>query len=347
MLRIYARTRKIPPYALILTTLTSYRIHSIYVLRLFNDPFAVLLFYTAMNCFLYGKWFLGSTLYSLAVSVKMNILLYAPCLLLGYIACCGGIKGAILHVIWCAIIQLILGLPFLYEDPHAYITRSFNIGRIFDHKWTVNYRFLDRDIFENPYFHVGLLAVHLIILVAFLPSSWKFLTSYAKLKQIEVQLQPQLDHPEDKPKRQAKNADKSLSKDQQRFVDAYETALRRRSVDDSQFTVDFSSSAQLLVLPMFVANFIGVACARSLHYQFYCWYFHSLAYLAWCTHYPKPVIFLILGVVECCWNTYPSTGLSSGALHVCHVLLLFGVYRIMSKSANTVNESLINKTKTE
>jgi alpha-1,3-mannosyltransferase len=44
-------------------------------------------------------------------------------------------------------------------------------------------------------------------------------------------------------------------------------------------------ACQLLFLPLFSANLIGVAFARSLHYQFYVWYYHSLPYLLWCTPY--------------------------------------------------------------
>ena len=43
--------------------------------------------------------------------------------------------------------------------------------------------------------------------------------------------------------------------------------------------------SQLFLLPLFTANLIGVALSRSLHYQFYVWYFHSLPYLLWCTPY--------------------------------------------------------------
>lgn len=36
--RLYCKSQKVPPYVLILMSCTSYRIHSIFVLRLFNDP---------------------------------------------------------------------------------------------------------------------------------------------------------------------------------------------------------------------------------------------------------------------------------------------------------------------
>ena len=41
-----------------------------------------------------------------------------------------------------------------------------------------------------------------------------------------------------------------------------------------------------IVYPLFVANMIGISFSRSLHYQFYVWYFHTLPYLLWSTHLP-------------------------------------------------------------
>ncbi|KAL3272040.1 hypothetical protein HHI36_022502 [Cryptolaemus montrouzieri] len=109
--RILSLTAKIPPFALVISTLTSYRIHSIYVLRLFNDPVAVLLFYISLNLFISNKWILGSFFYSLAVSVKMNILLYSPCLLIAYLTNLTLLETCI-NLIVCAAVQLILGFPF-------------------------------------------------------------------------------------------------------------------------------------------------------------------------------------------------------------------------------------------
>jgi alpha-1,3-mannosyltransferase len=42
---------------------TAYRIHSIFVLRLFNDPLAMLLLYAAVYLFLQDRWLSGSALF--------------------------------------------------------------------------------------------------------------------------------------------------------------------------------------------------------------------------------------------------------------------------------------------
>ncbi|XP_031330350.1 lethal(2)neighbour of tid protein isoform X1 [Photinus pyralis] len=287
--RLYTKAEKLPPYALAFLTLTSYRIHSIYVLRLFNDPIAVLLFYASLNLFLANRWSLGSVVYSLAVSVKMNILLYAPCLLVAYLTNLGPI-ATVAQLAVCAAVQLVLGAPFLYANPVSYLRGSFDIGRVFEHKWTVNYRFLTRQAFENRYFHIVLLGLHLYLLFKFLPFARKYLESYAKLNSVR----------------------RDLDKSKNSKVKA---------------SINFNRNTQLFLLPFFVTNLIGVACARSLHYQFYCWYFHSLVYLGFCTKYSKTLVFCLLGVIELCWNTYPSTHLSSVLLHVCHATLLIGVYK--------------------
>ncbi|KAK7163577.1 hypothetical protein R3I93_007586 [Phoxinus phoxinus] len=65
--------------------------------------------------------------------------------------------------------------------------------------------------------------------------------------------------------------------------------------------------------------------SRSLHYQFYVWYFHTLPYLLWSGGVKKLAHLLrvlILGLIELSWNTYPSTNYSSLSLHVCHLIIL-------------------------
>ena len=290
--RIYAKTKKVPPYALILICCTSYRIHSIFVLRLFNDPVAVVLFFASLNAFLDEKWYLGSILYSFAVSVKMNILLFSPALLLAYLINLGLVKTAI-QLFICGVIQIILGLPFLIENPLAYIKGAFDLGRVFEFKWTVNWRFLPESIFIDKYFHIFLFVLHLLNLAIFTPGWVTYLKSYSKLKTVGREIEPQ---------------------------------LRKKE------KLDMSTLSQLFILPFFTANFIGITFSRSLHYQFYVWYYHTLPYLLWCTNYSTVTRFVILGIIELCWNTYPSTIYSSIGLHVCHILLLFNLYRNTAKS---------------
>ncbi|XP_029177019.1 lethal(2)neighbour of Tid protein [Nylanderia fulva] len=295
VLKIYARTRKVPPYVLILMCCTSYRIHSIFVLRLFNDPIAMLLLFASVNAFLDDRWYLGSVLYSLAVSVKMNILLFAPALLVAYL-CILGLCKTLIHLSICASVQLILGLPFLLENPIAYIKSAFNLGRIFEFKWTVNWRFLPEEVFVHPYFHHFLLFLHVLTLLYCLRIWIVYMESYAKLKDVEKNLKSQV--PE---------------------------------------KIDYMCVvSQLFVYPLFMSNFIGIMFSRSLHYQFYVWYYHTLPYLAWCTEYKTVVRLTVLGVIELCWNVYPSTIFSSTALHICHIILLYG--SLKTKSDNTIKK---------
>lgn len=303
VLRIYIKSKKLPPYVLILTCLTSYRIHSIFALRLFNDSIAVILLYASLNAFLDFKWNLGSFLYSLAVSVKMNILLFAPALLLGYLTTLG-LKETLKQLAICAGLQIILALPFLLTNPINYILNAFNLGRVFLYEWTVNWRFLPEDIFLSKKFHITLLLLHLLLLGVFYKTSALYMKSYSKLKKLEKYIKPQL---------------------------------------KKKLTFNMSTSSQLFLMPMFLSNFIGVSCSRSLHYQFYIWYFHSLPFLLWSTHYSIPTRLSILGIIELCWNTYPSTTMSSLSLNICHMAILYGIYKTQSILSNQVSKIEANK----
>lgn len=348
VLRLYGKSRKIPPYVLIITSFTSYRIHSIYALRLFNDPLAILFLYAAINLFMDGKWTAGSILFSLGVSVKMNILLFAPAILVLYITNLGYLK-TLKQLTICGLVQLILGAPFLLTYPVEYLKGSFDLGRVFEHKWTVNYRFLAREFFENKIFHLGLLGLHLVLLLVFLKPSIKYFQSYCRLRTIEQQFKPQIEAKNKEVK--AKNLKKKdmevrqrnkveeekLTPEQENLLKSIERGLDQTAgpkrpkklevevKEEEKYTIHFDQSTQLALLPIFLSNFIGIVCARSLHYQFYIWYFHSLPYLTWFTGFNTSFKFLILALIELAWNTYPSTEISSLLLHGCHLILLFGI----------------------
>ncbi|XP_031769815.2 lethal(2)neighbour of tid protein 2 [Galleria mellonella] len=362
VLRIYIKTRKVPPYVFLISILTSYRIHSIYVLRLFNDPIAVLMLYVSLNSFLDGKWYLGSIFYSLGVSVKMNILLYAPALFFFYLINLG-LKDTVKQLFICGIIQLVLGLPFIISNPIAYLKGSFDVGRVFNHTWTVNFRFLNVETFESKCFHLTLLAIHIVLLIIFLPMCIKYFKSYCRLKYVQKQVQPQIDAKNTESKRRKLNkskqkfdmkaeAQEKITKEQEDFLNSFEAMLQKSSQksgkkntkkpialeEDTYYNINFDILSQLFILPMFIVNFIGVACARSLHYQFYSWYFHSLPYLLWSCNFTVITRFLLLAVIELCWNTYPSTNLTSALLHICHFFILYGVYKKISSELNVASK---------
>jgi len=56
----------------------SKRLHSIFMLRCFNDCFAVLGLFSALYCYQSEQWHLGSFLYSTGLNVKMSLLLPLP-----------------------------------------------------------------------------------------------------------------------------------------------------------------------------------------------------------------------------------------------------------------------------
>ena len=273
---IYRKTRVLPPYMLFFMCCASYRIHSIFILRLFNDPVAMMFLYLAINLFLSGHWSMGSLVYSVAVSVKMNVLLFAPGLLIVMLVQ-NGIPTTAWHLTICAAVQIFLALPFLMVNPVGYLQRSFDLGRQFLFKWTVNWRFLPVHMFLNRYFHLLLLLLHLSMLLLFFLTRWR--TMFGGLRRI--------------------------------------LSTRRMS------TLLPSNG---IILPLFTANFIGMCFSRSLHYQFYVWYFHTLPYLLWWTQMPTVFRILLLGLIELCWNTYPSTVFSSSLLHVCHITILIALW---------------------
>uniref|UniRef100_A0A0M3ID10 dolichyl-P-Man:Man5GlcNAc2-PP-dolichol alpha-1,3-mannosyltransferase n=1 Tax=Ascaris lumbricoides TaxID=6252 RepID=A0A0M3ID10_ASCLU len=238
--RIYYKSRKIPvlqipSFVLIFLCCTSYRIHSIFILRLFNDPIAMLLFYIALNFWLSHQWLTGCIFYSLAVSIKMNVLLFAPAVFFILLLNNGPAKTTFLLAV-CGVVQLYIATPFLLYDPVSYLKRSFDLGRVFLFKWTVNWRFLREEVFLDKRLHVTLLVLHALLLLAFAGKVW--FRSHGGLVLLLHNLS---------------------------------RGLRTR----------IGSNEVLMAL--FTANLLGICVARSLHYQFYSWYFHSLPYLLFST----------------------------------------------------------------
>lgn len=74
-----------PPWTLVLLVLSK-RMHSLFMLRLFNDCIAMFIAYAALALLIRRRWSMGIVAFSAAVSVKMNVLLMAPPVLLVVLA---------------------------------------------------------------------------------------------------------------------------------------------------------------------------------------------------------------------------------------------------------------------
>jgi alpha-1,3-mannosyltransferase len=240
----------------------SKRYHSIFLLRLFNDGPTILMAYLSFWCFMARRWNVGCFIFSLAVSLKMNILLFAPGLL--YLLLQDSLVMTIPRLAICGVTQLVLGAPFLLRHPVSYIRKAFELDRQFFYKWTVNFKFLPEEIFLSKPWAIFLLLLHVGLLALY----------HYKLYMSRCQGQ------------------KDISPEQ-------------------------------ILSTLFVSNFIGICCARSLHYQFYSWYFAALPYLLWReTTYPFPVRIFLLAAIEYAFLTFPATALSSVVLQLAHWAIL-------------------------
>lgn len=77
------------------------------------------------------------------------------------------------------------------------------------------------------------------------------------------------------------------------------------------------------------SNLVGVLCARSLHYQFYSWFYWSIPYAAYIfsRSYGTPAAIAIWAAQEWAWLQYPSTNLSSVVVVLSLVAWVWGLWR--------------------
>jgi len=276
VLFLYRKGGRVPLWAFVLLS-CSRRIHSIFVLRLFNDCWAVFLSLAAFALFVSDFWTLGCVLFSLAVSVKMNILLFAPGLLLLLLKRFG-LLGAVPRLfLACALPQVLLGFPFLVANWFGYVQRSFDLGRQFFYVWSVNWQFVPETLFLNRWFGLLLLALTASTCLLFALFKW--------------------------------------TAPEEHFADI----LRGKYARGSRMTADH------VLTTLFTSNFIGIVLARSLHFQFYVWYFFTLPYLLWTTTYPTPIRVAILGAIEVVWNVFPANAYASATLFIAHLAILAGL----------------------
>ncbi|CAI5960831.1 unnamed protein product [Closterium sp. NIES-65] len=279
---IYIRTQAVPPWVLVLLCLSK-RLHSIFLLRLFNDCLAMAFLHASLLRLQSSRWIPAVLLFSAGVSVKMNVLLFLPPLLLIMAKTLPLLQ--IMALLGAAVaFQLLVGWPFISTFPQAYFGRAFDLGRVFIHFWSVNFKFVPESTFVSKPFALSLLGLHLLLLLLFCHFCWckyeagMFRVAIAALLSPFKRLQTRPLHPDH------------------------------------------------ITYLMLVGNFIGIFCARSLHYQFYSWYYFSIPYLLWISPLPTPLRLLLWLTIELCWNIYPSTPASSLSLLLTHLSLLLALW---------------------
>ena len=94
-----------------------------------------------------------------------------------------------------------------------------------------------------------------------------------------------------------------------------------------------------IIATLFTSNFIGICFARTLHYQFYSWYFHAIPFLLWYHTIPTsttttgdknfvyPIIIRLLFMmgIEYAFITFPATPISSAILQISHIAILIQI----------------------
>ena len=231
------------------------------------------------------------------------------------------------------LLQLVLGAPFLLSHPASYLSRAFELSRVFMHQWSVNFQFLQPEQFESKRLAVLLLGAHLGLLLAF--AHWRWCANTGGLPHtMQVCLQ-RLSQPAGRqPRKMAGPGMVSRTpaqQDQLQPSTAVAEVMRQTSAETVLAQAHLRSLerpafAQDSLLVIFSGTFIGIVCSRTLHYQFYSWYFHMLPFLLWHGTLWLPARTGIFFCIESVWNVYPPTAESSGVLLVCHFVLLLSLW---------------------
>jgi alpha-1,3-mannosyltransferase len=276
----------VPPYLLPLLILSK-RLHSIFVLRLFNDCFAVASLFLAIYAYQRRNWTLGSVAFSWGLGIKMSLLLALPgiVMVLGQALPTG---RALRNGSTMIQIQALIAMPFVAKNAKGYLMKAFEFSRVFLYKWTVNWRFVHEETFLSKEFAAALLAVHAFLLVAFVTLRWTRPSGLRLPGLVKRVFQPLPDHME-----------RSI-------------ALR--------ITPVFVTTSILTSMA------IGMLCARSLHYQFYAYIAWTTPFLLWRTNLHPVLIYCIWAAQEWAWNVYPSTNASSGVVVGCLAVQVLGVW---------------------
>ena len=268
----------------------SYKMHSIYMLRMFNDSVAMLFMNLCILLAIQNKWKGSILLYSIALSIKMNILLYLPGLLL-VVNWGKNYRYTLSALVFIVCFQLIIAAPFLLTNPSGYFTMAFDFSRVFLFEQSAYWQFLPEEIFVSRRFHNTLLLLHVLSLLIFL---FRKAVVGRSIKAWAASL----------------NLPCSLS------------AFMHPS---QGLKLEPDSNLHLVIAyAMFTTNFIGIFFARSFHIQYYSWYMFSVPFIL-CYKSRSLLKYSLFLLLEIGYKQHPPKIYSSCIilfLHICFLLIL-------------------------
>lgn len=295
----------------------SKRLHSIFLLRLFNDCFAVGALFVAIYAYQRRMWTVGSVAYSWGVGVKMSLLLALPAVGIVLFQALGvqrAVRQALLMgqlqvgiiMDWVSLEanhgrQVVLALPFLPTNAIGYLSHAFEFTRQFLYKWTVNWRFVGEDIFLSPRFSIVLLSTHLVLLMLFLATRWIKPTGLPLPLFIRTALHP--------------------------------------PPPSAQQQISLAVIPSFTLTTILSANAIGMLCARSLHYQFFAYIAWATPFLLWKAGLHPVLLYTVWAAQEWAWNVYQSSNTSSMLVVACLAVQVVGVWWGTRKDFEDVNST--------
>lgn len=283
----------------------SKRLHSVFMLRCFNDCFATFFLWLAVLLFQHRAWATGALVYSWGVGIKMSLLLVLPAIgiLLFFTQ---GVVGTIAVIASMGALQVLIAVPFL-QYPWAYASRAFEFSRQFFFKWTVNWRFAGEELFLSKQFSYTLLALHASVLLTFILTRW-------------------------------------LPKTGKTIPDILRATFSSASQGRNWGPLFRSFGSQHILTTILTANVIGLLFARSLHYQFYAYLAWSTPYLLWRSGMHPVLQYVLWALQEWAWNVYPSTSISSAVVVGVMAITVAAVWVGTADDASPPQQSSAKKT---
>ncbi|KAI4172885.1 MAG: hypothetical protein LQ343_003293 [Gyalolechia ehrenbergii] len=265
----------------------SKRLHSIFLLRLFNDCFAVGFLFIAIYFYQHRIWTVGSVAYSFGVGTKMSLLLAGPAVGIVLLQALP-LRRALNAAFLMAQVQITIAWPFIPVNPIGYLSRAFEFSRQFLYKWTVNWRFLDEKTFLSREFAIALITANLGFLALFIATRW---------------LQPS-----------------------RRSIPEFVSTLWKAPPLLLQQQTSLRVTPSFVMTSILGSMTVGLLCARTLHYQFYSYIAWSTPFLLWRSGLHPFAIYAVWAFQEWAWNVYPSTDTSSMVVVGCLLFQILGLW---------------------